>query len=114
REDADDRERDREVREPAPSASQLLLVAEFGELLLVRARRASVGAERASGRAHRASAPFGIKRFGSPSFIRDNTLESGLKSRVRRKSPARSSLLRSIAAFPSGAGLIAAPRRVPR
>jgi hypothetical protein len=35
-EDADDRERDREVGEPAPTAVELLLVAEGGEPLLVR------------------------------------------------------------------------------
>ena len=34
-EDRDDRERDREVREPRPAAVELLLVAEFGEALLV-------------------------------------------------------------------------------
>ena len=39
-EDADDRERDREVGEAAPAAVQLLLVAQLGEPLLVRAQRA--------------------------------------------------------------------------
>ena len=74
-EDADDRERDREVREPAPAALELLFVAELCEALLVGGQSPRC--------AHRLTPPRG-KRFGSPSFIRDDTREPGQKSSTSR------------------------------
>ena len=73
-EDADDRERDREVGEPAPAPVQLLLVAQLGEALLVGAQ---------CSRSCSSARPLKEKRFGRPSFARDNTLDRGRKSSSR-------------------------------
>ena len=80
-EDADDRERDREVGEPAPAALQLLLVAELGEALLVGAQVS---------RSCSSAGPPRRKRFDRPSFARDNTRDRG------RKSSAAGANLRSV------------------
>ncbi len=58
REDRDDRERDREVGEPAPAAPQLLLVAELGEPLLVAAKRFGSGAHAPSSYKGLLNAPY--------------------------------------------------------